>query len=152
MSISDETDASVTPSQSDDADKQTPLGTGKLRVLYVEDDRINALLFEEALRSATQIQLSIAEDAPEALVAVKENPPDVLVIDGHLPTMSGHTLLAQIKRLPHMQHVPAFMCSANTLPEDKQRAAEAGFEGYWDKPIDITEVTRVLCTLAAQKN
>lgn len=146
-----ETDESVTPSQSDKTVNPTRHGTSLLRVLYVEDDRINALLFEEALRSLAQIQLSVAEDAPEALTAVKEVPPDVLVIDGHLPSMSGHALLAQIKRMPHMQDVPAFMCSADNLPEDKQRAIDAGFDGYWDKPIDIAEVTQVLCTLAAQK-
>lgn len=146
-----ETHAAVKTSLHETASNSTPTASSFLRVLYVEDDRINALLFEEALRPISRIQLSVVEDAPEALAAVKEAPPDVLVIDGHLPSMRGHALLAQIKRLPHMQDVPAFMCSADNNPEDKQRAADAGFTGYWDKPIDIAEVTKVLSALASQK-
>jgi CheY-like chemotaxis protein len=134
-----------------EADKPSPAKSCVLHVLYVEDNRINALLFDEALRSLANVQLSIAEDAPEALATVKAAPPDVLVIDGHLPSMTGHDLLTQIRRLPHMQAVPAFMCSADNLPEHKQRALDVGFTGYWDKPIDIDEVTQVLSTLAAQK-
>lgn len=134
-----------------EADKLSEAESFLLHVLYVEDDRINALLFEEALRGYAHIKVNIAEDAPEALAAITSSPPDVLVLDGHLPSMTGHALLAQIKRLPHMQDVPAFMCSADNHPEDKQRALDAGFTGYWDKPIDIAEVTQVLSKLAAQK-
>ncbi len=119
-----------------------------LRVLYVEDNRINAMLFEEALRPYEQIQLDVAEDGQMALSMVRAQAPHVLVLDAHLPGMSGFDVLKALRTLPDMADVPAFMCSADAMPDDIARAKEAGFAGYWTKPIDIVAVTDELCRLA----
>lgn len=119
-----------------------------LRVLYVEDNRINALLFAEALRPHAEIELDIAEDGDIALSMARENPPHVLVLDAHLPGMSGFEVLQAMRELPTLADAPAFMCSADAMPEDLARAKAAGFAGYWTKPIDIVAVTTELCRLA----
>ena len=119
-----------------------------LRVLYVEDNRINALLFAEALRPYAEIELDIAEDGDIALSMAQENPPHVLVLDAHLPGMSGFEVLEAMRQLPPLADAPAFMCSADAMPEDLARAKAAGFAGYWTKPIDIVAVTTELCRLA----
>ena len=119
-----------------------------LRVLYVEDNRINALLFAEALRPYEDIELEIAEDGDVAMVIARDNPPHVLVLDAHLPGMSGFEVLAAMRKLPALAQAPAFMCSADAMPEDLARAKQAGFTGYWTKPIDIVAVTTELCRLA----
>lgn len=121
-----------------------------LRVLYVEDNRINALLFEEALRPYPQIDLDVAEDGQMALTLAREHAPDVLVLDAHLPGMSGFDVLQALRKLPEVAGAPAFMCSADAMPEDVARAKAAGFTGYWTKPIDIVAVTEELCRLAAR--
>jgi CheY-like chemotaxis protein len=122
-----------------------------LRVLYVEDNRLSALLFEETLRDFPQLLLDIAEDANDALQFACNTPPDVLVIDAHLPSMTGHDLLPLLRNLPSMSNVPAFMCSADASTEDREKALSAGFIGFWTKPIDILEVRSELCRLAQQK-
>lgn len=119
-----------------------------LRVLYVEDNRINALLFAEALRPFPEIDLEVAEDGDAALATAKENPPHVLVLDAHLPGMSGFDVLVAMRQLPALADVPAYMCSADAMPDDIARAKQAGFAGYWTKPIDIVAVTTELCRLA----
>jgi len=119
-----------------------------LRVLYVEDNRINAMLFEEALRPYPQIDLAVAEDGEMAMEMAQEQWPDVLVLDAHLPGMSGFEVLRALRTLPQLAKVPAFMCSADAMPEDVARAKDAGFDGYWTKPIDIVAVTTALCRLA----
>ena len=119
-----------------------------LHVLYVEDNRINAMLFEEALRPYPQLSLEIAEDGQMALSMARDKAPDVLVLDAHLPGMSGFDVLRALRTLPHLGSTPAFMCSADAMPDDVARATAAGFEGYWTKPIDIQQVTTVLCSLA----
>jgi len=119
-----------------------------LRVLYVEDNRINALLFAEALRPYADIALDIAEDGDIAMSMARENPPHVLVLDAHLPGMSGFEVLEAMRQLPPLADAPAFMCSADAMPEDLARAQQAGFTGYWTKPIDIVAVTTELCRLA----
>jgi len=121
-----------------------------LRVLYVEDNRINAMLFEEALRPYPQIELNLAEDGQMALSMARESSPDVLVLDAHLPGMSGFEVLQALRKLPELASAPAFMCSADAMPEDVARAKAAGFAGYWTKPIDIVAVTTELCRLATR--
>jgi CheY-like chemotaxis protein len=112
-----------------------------MRLLYVEDDRLNALLFEAALRHRPQWQLRIAEDGAEALATCSGDwQPDILVLDAHLPDTTGIALLAALCALPGLARVPAYMCSADAMPDDVQRALAAGFDGYWTKPVDFEVV------------
>jgi PAS domain S-box-containing protein len=121
-----------------------------LRVLYIEDNRINALLFQEALRDYEYIHLEVAEDGQMAMSTAREFKPHVLVVDAHLPGMSGFEVLRALRTLPGLVDVPAYMCSADALPEDIARAHAEGFVGYWTKPIDIPEVVNTLSALAGQ--
>ncbi|MDB5998650.1 MAG: hypothetical protein JWP52_349 [Rhizobacter sp.] len=111
-----------------------------IRMLYVEDNRINAILFEEAIRLRGHVELRVAEDGVEALEIVQDWLPQVLVLDAHLPGMTGFEVLQQLRSLPGLAHTPAFMCSADAMPDDLARARSAGFIGYWTKPIDFTKL------------
>ena len=120
-----------------------------LRVLYVEDNRINALLFEEAMRLLGDIDLQIAESGEEALRLLAAWTPQVLVLDANLPDMNGHDLLARLRAHDTLTAVPAFMCSADAMPEDLERARHSGFQGYWTKPIEMAKVSAALDALRA---
>ncbi|MBT9528275.1 MAG: PAS domain S-box protein [Rhizobacter sp.] len=112
-----------------------------LRMLYVEDNRLNAILFEEAMRMhSSQIELRVAEDGDQALTLAQDWQPEVLVLDAHLPGVSGFEVLRMLRTLPGLDNVPAYMCSADAMPEDVKRAYEAGFVGYWTKPINVSSV------------
>ena len=118
-----------------------PLAPGRdMRLMYVEDNRINAMLFEQALKLQSGFELRIAEDGQHALEIAEHWTPDVLVLDAHLPGMSGFEALLALRTLPGLAHAPAFMCSADAMPEDVQRAKDAGFLGYWTKPIEVQQV------------
>lgn len=115
-----------------------PAQTRALRMLYVEDNRINAILFEEAMRlHGDRIELRVAEDGDQALSVARDWPPEVLVLDAHLPGASGFEVLRMLRALPGLDNVPAYMCSADAMPDDVKRAYEAGFIGYWTKPIHV---------------
>ncbi len=113
-----------------------PVASGD--VLYVEDDRVNALLMAAVLGGRPQVRLRIANTAAEAVQAARQKAPDLLLLDRHLPDGDGMELLSQLRALPGMADVPAVMVSASALPEDIQRARELGFDGYWSKPLDVT--------------
>jgi CheY-like chemotaxis protein len=112
-----------------------------LRMLYVEDNRINAILFEEAMRMhGDRVELRVAEDGDQAMTVAQQWQPEVLVLDAHLPGISGFEVLRLLRTLPGLDTVPAYMCSADAMPDDVQRAYEAGFVGYWTKPINVSAV------------
>ncbi|CAG1016816.1 two-component system, sensor histidine kinase [Burkholderiaceae bacterium] len=128
-----------------------PQAVPALRMLYVEDNRINAILFEEAIRLRDDVELRLAEDGNEALHQVRDWTPDVLVLDAHLPGMDGFELLDALRRQPGLSATPAFMCSADAMPDDVRRAAAAGFTGYWSKPINIAKIMSDLDRISANR-
>jgi PAS domain S-box-containing protein len=113
---------------------------GVLRMLYVEDNPINALLFEEAMKLCSHVELRVAEDGPQAYSLVQGWRPDILVLDAHLPGKSGFEVLEDLRHHHGLHETPAFMCSADAMPDDIERARAAGFVGYWTKPISLDKV------------
>ncbi len=107
-----------------------------MRVLYVDDDRINTLLFEEMCRCAGDIETACAATGTEALQTAAEFAADVLVIDLHLPDTDGLSLLPDIRRALGRE-VPAFLCSAEEREFIAGPALEAGFDGCWTKPVAL---------------
>jgi CheY-like chemotaxis protein len=115
-----------------------------MHLLYVDDDRINLMLFENACAALPGLHLATAADGAEALQRVREQPPQLLVIDLHLPDTDGPALLQTLKREGALPDVPAFLCSADDGPELRRLAADSGFQGCWVKPIDSRGLRREL--------
>lgn len=121
-----------------------------MRLLYVEDNRLNAMLFEESLRSHPAMELRIAFDGADAMTQLVGWTPDLLVLDAHLPDMDGFELLSLLRQQAPLAQIPAFMCSADTSQEDIDRALASGFSGFWPKPIDIRQILNDLQRISAQ--
>jgi CheY-like chemotaxis protein len=114
-----------------------------MRVLYVDDDRVNALLFLELCRLAPGIEVQCVESGAEAQALVAEFQPELLVIDLHLPDTDGVQLLAQLRRTAG-RRVPAVLCSADDTPAVIESARQAGFDGCWSKPLELQQVLQDL--------
>ena len=119
-----------------------------MQLLYVDDDRINLLLFEAACLALPGVCLATAGDGTEALACARGQRPDVLVIDLNLPDTDGFTLLAALRAEPGLGSVPAFLCTADDDPGLVLRAQAAGFRGCWVKPVDRALIAAALETLA----
>jgi two-component system, OmpR family, response regulator len=111
-----------------------------LRLLYVDDDRINILLFEETCRLAPSLEVRCVESGQDALAAAREFRPDVFVIDLRLPDTDGYALLSDLRTLEGMAGRPAFLCSAESPDDVAGAAARAGFTGCWSKPVMIEDM------------
>ena len=107
------------------------------RVLYVEDNPLNVLLFEEALRHELGVELRVAVSGEAALALVEHWTPELLIIDMNLPGATGTELLHALRLRPALADAPAVVCSADAMPDDRERALAAGFDHYWTKPIDV---------------
>jgi CheY-like chemotaxis protein len=107
-----------------------------MRVLYVDDDRINALLFTETCRLAGPgVEVETADSGADALACAAEWQPDLLVIDLHLPDTQGTALLPRLRDALGRPALPAFLCTADDAAEVATASRAAGFDGCWTKPV-----------------
>ena len=122
----------------------------KLRVLYVEDNMYNLMLFDDMMRTRDDVEVRMAQNGAQGFEVAETWLPDVLVLDGHLPDTHGIALLQRLRGIAGLQTTPVFMCSADTQPEHKILAEQAGFVGYWTKPVDFDKVFEELDRVAAR--
>jgi len=120
-----------------------------MRLLYIDDDRINTLLFVEACRFADGVDVESAASGAEALEVAQRWQPDLLVIDLHLPDTNGYELLAALRRALGKPALPAFLCTAEDEDVVAEPARLAGFVGCWTKPVDLPTVLAELSRRSA---
>jgi DNA-binding response OmpR family regulator len=110
------------------------------RILYVEDNPINAALMEAVFDQSPQVDFEVAVNGADALDAVRRRPRHLLLIDGQLPDIQGVDLLAKLRAESWPSRVPAVFVSANADEATSAKALAAGFDECWPKPIDIDAV------------
>ncbi len=111
-----------------------------MRVLYIDDDRINTLLFVETCRLAPGVEVDTAASGAEALELAPRFGPELLVIDLHLPDTSGYALLPALRQALQQPDLPAILCTAEETAAVEQPARAAGFSSCWSKPADLNQV------------
>ena len=117
----------------------------KARILVVDDNPTNLKLICDLLEWSGY-QVSKAIDAEQALELIRQQPPDLILMDLALPGMDGLTLTRQLKADPATRHIRIVALTAFAMKGDEQKALEAGCDGYLSKPID----TRRLADQVAQ--
>jgi PAS domain S-box-containing protein len=123
------------------ADDDTMLTSYRRRhVLYVEDNETNAVLLRGMLAQRPQIELSVSTLGLDALVAIRSEPPDLLLLDMHLPDIDGMDLLRHLKQDDSTAALPVLVLSADATPERRARALAEGAAGYLTKPLDLAEL------------
>ncbi|HSM21941.1 MAG TPA: response regulator [Rubrivivax sp.] len=122
-----------------------------MRLLYVDDDRINALLFRETCRLAPALEVQTAGSGAEALEVAPRWQPQVLVIDLHLPDTDGCALLPRLRHALAAPALPAFLCTADDPGSVAPAARAAGFAACWPKPVVLHDMLQDMQhALAAQ--
>jgi CheY-like chemotaxis protein len=114
------------------------------RVLIVDDETANRDVFAETLQYFGA-QVVTAANGIEALAHARAHPPTIILTDLAMPKMDGWELLRNLRADPQLQHIPVLVITAAyTLPGDRERVLEAGFDGYLMKPVEVTNFTDVL--------
>jgi two-component system cell cycle response regulator DivK len=113
----------------------------KATVLYVEDNLENRMLIRRVLE-AEGFRVILASGAAEALQVLQHEKPQLILIDVSMPEVDGYTLTRQIKGLAGFERVPIIALTANVMRGEKERALQAGCDGYIPKPVDIDILTQ----------
>ncbi len=108
-------------------------------VLYVEDNPANLMLVEDIIARRTDIRLLSALDGKSGIELARASLPDVILMDIHLPGISGIDAMKILVADQVTAHIPVIALSANAIPRDIEKGLEAGFFRYLTKPIKVTE-------------
>ncbi len=106
------------------------------RILVVEDNRDNRELVVKVL-ARKGYDVAEAETAEEALALAAADPPDLILMDLNLAGMSGFEATRRLKADPRLRRVPVVAVTAYAMVGDRERALEAGCDGYIPKPVDV---------------
>ncbi len=117
------------------------------KILVVEDE---AALSELLTYNLTKegFEVSLSADGEDAVIAVDEQRPDLILLDWMLPTQSGIEVCRQIKARPETRDIPVIMLTARGEEEDRIRGLNTGADDFITKPFSMTElVARIRAVL-----
>lgn len=109
------------------------------RILLVDDNEINREVVR-AMLEPTKIIIEEAADGQEAVNMVLASSYDLILMDSHMPVMSGEEATAQIrkneKRSTSKRHIPIIALTADAISGVRERLLQSGMDDYIEKPID----------------
>lgn len=110
-----------------------PVGT---RVLIVEDNADSRQMLKMLLE-LDGFEVSVAEDGFAGLDAIRQQKPDVALIDIGLPGITGYEVAQRIRQEPENHGIRLVALTGYARPEDRQRVLEAGFDAHLAKPLKV---------------
>jgi signal transduction histidine kinase/CheY-like chemotaxis protein len=105
-----------------------------LKVLVVEDNRINRML-AFSLLSKWGVSYDWAEHGEEAIMLLKENPYDLILMDMQMPVMDGLEATVKIRN-EMLLDIPIIALTANAFKDDAQRCLDSGMNDVVTKPFE----------------
>ncbi len=118
-------------------------------VLYIEDNRVNALLVQRALASHSTLDLVVAGSGSAGVAAAKAHTPRAILLDLHLPDMPGESVLLQLKADPATRDVPVVVVTADAAASVRERLITLGADAFLTKPLDLRGLIQTLTGLTA---
>jgi acetolactate synthase-1/2/3 large subunit len=109
-------------------------------MLVVDDDRMQLRAIERVLRDQHRVELTLADNAIDAMIAVGAVKPDLVVMDIIMPGLDGIEACRRIKSNPATHDVQVVLASAMMTPELERAARLAGAKRAISKPIDLDEL------------
>jgi len=124
-----------------------------LRVLLVEDNRVNQLLAMSVLKKHGCAPL-LAEHGKKALECLRQESFDLVLMDVSMPEMDGLEATQRVRAGecgPHAQEVLIVAMTANASAEDRELCLDAGMDDYLSKPINQRELANLLMRARREK-
>lgn len=110
------------------------------RIMIVDDEPLNIMTFRQHLKGDGYHNFITTDNPREAIVMVHEQQPDVLLLDIHMPEISGLDIVRVMALDPVMQHIPILILTAATDPRVRRRALDLGASDFLAKPVDPDEL------------
>lgn len=141
------------PQSNPDSEQPEPsLDLQGIEILVVDDD-VDTREFVAFLLEQYGAQVTAVGSASEALVALSQSVPDVLLSDIGMPEMDGYMLIQKVRTLAPEQggQIPAIALSAYAGEINYQQALSAGFQTHLSKPVEPDKLVALVTKLAQRQ-
>ncbi|HUX67504.1 MAG TPA: response regulator [Terriglobales bacterium] len=115
-------------------------------ILVAEDDAASRELLTEILR-ASGYRVVEAADGAAAVNELEQCRPDLVLVDIQMPKLSGYQVLSHLRTHSSHPATPVVAITAHAMRGDREQALEAGFDGYFAKPIEVAELRQRVAEL-----
>lgn len=105
-------------------------------ILIIEDDKMSQMVLSRFL-SGMGSRIILAADGIEGLLLARASRPDIIILDSHIPGMSGKDTLAEIRMDKELKNIPVIIASGDAFKETSEELLLAGANEYLVKPIDF---------------
>lgn len=109
-------------------------------VLYIEDNQANFRLMERIVSHRSELHLIGADRGQLGLDAARMHHPDLILLDLHLPDISGREVLERLIKDERTSGIPVVVVSADATPGQIDRLRAAGALSYLTKPLDVASM------------
>lgn len=113
-------------------------------ILIAEDNPLNFALLEEYI-SAMNIRVDLAENGKIAVNKLRENSYSLVFMDIEMPEMNGIEATAEIRKFN--KEIPIIAVTAYSYNELKANLKDSGFNGYITKPVNETQIQKLISSL-----
>lgn len=108
-------------------------------ILILDDEAANVDYLTRLLDRRGYTSVHGTTNARDALSRLHEKPPDLLVLDLHMPEVDGFAVLAELKHLPGARNLPVLVLTGDGSREARNRALSSGAKDFLAKPFDADE-------------
>mgnify|MGYP002725497481 CR=1 FL=1 len=107
----------------------------KIKTLIIEDNENNMYLTTFLLENSGHKVIQ-AYDGMSGVQLATETIPDLILLDIQLPKMNGYDVARQLRRDSTLASIPIIAITSYAMPGDREKALDAGCNGYIKKPIN----------------
>jgi CheY-like chemotaxis protein len=117
--------------------------------LLAEDDETNISVMRDYLE-AKGCRVLVARDGLEAIARVRQQRPDLILMDIQMPNMDGLEAIHRLRADAQTADIPVIALTALAMAGDRERCLEAGADAYLSKPVRLHELADVVETYASR--
>jgi len=121
-------------------------------VLYIEDNLSNLKLVQRVLAQRPEVRVLPAMQGRLGLDLAREHRPNLILLDLHLPDISGREVLRHLQEAPETRQIPVVMISADATRTQIDRLLAAGARAYLTKPLDIKKFLALLDEILKERD